>query len=219
MSLKMKELMELTGESKSTLLYYVKEGLLPEPKKPKPNVHLYDESCVERVRFIKYLQNELSYSISQIKTIFANNKFDFDNSFESLINSIDLLSGKKDLSKDEFLKETNLSESQLQEYINRGYLYSYNGKFGQKEVEIAKILKEANKLGLSSELFDAYVKAARELAKIENDFGYELLKDDSKTHNRRYKLLFDVILKLKPYIFNNATISEHKIRVRGEGRR
>jgi len=216
MSLKMKELIEKTGESKSTLLFYVKEGLLPEPKKLKPNVHLYDESCVERVRFIKYLQNELSYSISQIKAIFENNKFDFDNSFESLINSIDLLSGKKYLSKDEFLKESGLSESKLQEFIDKGYLYSYNGKFGQKELEIAKILKEANKLGLSSELFDAYVKAARGLAILENDFGYKLLEDNSQTHNERYKLLFDVILKLKPYIFNNATINEHSKRVNGD---
>ena len=52
MALKMKELMLATGESKSTILYYVKEGLLPQPQKPKPNVHLYDESAVEILRLI-----------------------------------------------------------------------------------------------------------------------------------------------------------------------
>jgi len=50
MALKMKELIAQSGESKSTILYYVKEGLLPQPSKPKPNVHLYDESSVEILR-------------------------------------------------------------------------------------------------------------------------------------------------------------------------
>ena len=63
MALKMKELMALSDESKSTILYYIKEGLLPEPSKPKPNVHLYDESCVQILKFIKYLQHNFSYSI------------------------------------------------------------------------------------------------------------------------------------------------------------
>ena len=37
MSIKMAELMKRTGETRSTLLFYVKEGLLQEPSKPKPN--------------------------------------------------------------------------------------------------------------------------------------------------------------------------------------
>ena len=43
MSIKMAELMKKTGETRSTLLYYVKEGLLDEPQKPKANVHLYSD--------------------------------------------------------------------------------------------------------------------------------------------------------------------------------
>ena len=69
--------MEQTGESKSTILFYVKEGLLPEPEKPKPNLHLYDERCVNIVKFIKYLQSQFSYSIAQIQTIFQENEFNF----------------------------------------------------------------------------------------------------------------------------------------------
>ena len=95
MPLKMKELMQETGESKSTLLYYVKEGLLPQPQKPKPNVHLYHDNSVKIVKFIKYLQEHFSYSIAQIKEIFASNNFNFDDSFEMIIASLELLSSGK----------------------------------------------------------------------------------------------------------------------------
>ena len=67
MAVKMKELMGQSGESKSTILFYVKEGLLPEHVKPKPNVHLYAESCVQILKFIKYLQENFSYSIAEMQ--------------------------------------------------------------------------------------------------------------------------------------------------------
>ena len=41
--LKMNDLVKFSQTPKSTILYYVKEGLLPEPVKDKPNFHLYDE--------------------------------------------------------------------------------------------------------------------------------------------------------------------------------
>ena len=84
MLLKMKDLMSQSDESKSTILYYIKEGLLPEPSKPKTNVHLYDPSCIQILKFIKYLQHNFSYSIAEIKNIFQNNHFDFDGSFDMM---------------------------------------------------------------------------------------------------------------------------------------
>ncbi len=212
----MKELIELTGESKSTLLYYVKEGLLPEPKKIKPNVHLYDQSCVDRVKFIKYLQNELSYSIAQIKSIFEENIFNFDNSFEQLINSIKMIVNidKRDIDKKTLLQMAQITEDELQEFIDKGYIYNYNNKFSKKELKIINLLKEAKELNFDTSLIDKYVKVAKELAILENDLGTQLLKDDTKAHNQRYLFLFDIILNLKPYIFNNATIKEHYSRVK-----
>jgi len=216
MQYKMKELTELTGESKSTILYYLKEGLLPEPQKPKPNVALYDESCVNIIKFIKYLQNRFSYSINDIKTIFKNNQFEFDNSFESLINSIELIGGDMPsaYSKEEFLKKANITKEELKEFTKKGYIV--NSNFSSQELEIAQILKQAKELNLDFALIDKYVKYAKELAKLENTIGSKLLADDTKSHNRRYELLFDLILKLKPYIFNSYTVKEHKQRINDE---
>jgi len=212
MALKMKELMTLSDESKSTILYYIKEGLLPEPSKPKPNVHLYDDSCVQILKFIKYLQHNFSYSISEIKSIFQDNQFDLDDSFEMMVKSLELISGGKNnqwYSKEEFIRLLGMDEKTLQEYQKQGYLFERAKGFSTKEVKIAEILERAKQLGLDFSLLEAYVADAKVLAQKENDVGASLLENDEESHNARYELLFDLILTLKPYIFNMHTVQAH----------
>jgi len=43
MEYKISELVEKTDVPKSTILYYIREGLLPEAKKIKSNVHRYSD--------------------------------------------------------------------------------------------------------------------------------------------------------------------------------
>jgi DNA-binding transcriptional MerR regulator len=213
MALKMKELMALSDESKSTILFYIKEGLLPDPQKPKPNVHLYDESCVQILKFIKYLQHNFSYTISEIKSIFQDNHFDFDGSFEMMVRSLELISGGRDnqwYTQKEFLSLLKMDEKKLKEYQKKGYLFERAKGYSTKEIEIAEILERAEGLGLDCSLLDAYVADAKVLAQKENSVGSQLLKSDEESHNARYELLFDLVLKLKPYIFNMHTVQTHK---------
>jgi DNA-binding transcriptional MerR regulator len=216
MALKMKDLVSKSGESKSTILYYLKEGLLPQPQKPKPNVALYDESCINIIKLIKYLQKNYNYSIEQIKQIFKNNNFDFNKNFESLINSVEILNGfvgAAKLSKKEFLKSANLTQKEFEDLIKEGFLFERE-KFSQKDTEMVKIIKEAKEYNLDKTLLKAYIKAAKELAILENDEGQKVLADDTMPHNNRYQLLFDIILKYKPYIFNSYTVLEHQKRIK-----
>ena len=211
--LKMKQLMEQTGESKSTILFYLKEGLLPEPEKPKPNLHLYDESCVNIIQFIKHLQNQFSYSIAQIKAIFQENCFCFDDDFSMMLSSLQMMSGEfkgKWYSKEEFLELSELTEKELQMYLKRGWLFRQEQGFSTQELKCVKLFKEAQKLGLDETLFDAYVEAARSLAKLEYKLGAKMLEKDASQHVEKYKLIFDAILMIKPYIFNMHTIKEHQ---------
>lgn len=213
MQLKMKDLMLQSNESKSTILYYIKEGLLPQPSKPKPNVHLYDESCVQIMRFIKYLQHNFSYSIAEIKNIFNDNHFDFDGSFETMVRSLELISGGKEnqwYSKEDFLILSNINEDRLEQYQKQGFLFERAKGFSSKEIEIVEILERSKSLGLDFSLLDAYVHDAKTLAKKENEIGASLLKEENQSHNARYELLFDLILTLKPYIFNMHTVEAHK---------
>jgi len=213
MALKMKELMAQSDESKSTILFYIKEGILPEPQKPKPNVHLYDESCVQILKFIKYLQHNFSYSIAEIKSIFQDNNFDFDGSFEMMVSSLEIISGGRDskwYSKEDFLSYLGMDEATLATYQSKGYLFERTKGFSSKEVEVAEILQRAEALGLDCALLDAYVSDAKVLAQKENEVGSKLLQDDAVSHDARYELIFDLVLTLKPYIFNMHTVQAHQ---------
>jgi len=216
MSLSMKELVKATGESKSTIHFYLKEGLLPEPEKPKPNVHYYDDSCVNIIKFIKHLQNNFSYTISEIKSVFAKNNLDFDNSIDFLINSLNMISGSKDeecFSKEEFLNKTGITEQELIRYKRKEFLFERAKGYTNKEVEIVLILKQAKDLGMNMKLVEQYVKKAKELAQLEFDIGAELMLSDENKHTEHYELLFDVVLSLKPYIFNMQTVQVHQERI------
>ena len=212
MYIKMKELMSATNESKSTILFYVKEGLLPPIQKPKPNVHLYHHNSISIIKFIKYLQHNFSYSISDIKSIFLDNNFDFDGSFEMMLKSIELISGTKSkefYNTKEFIAITGIDEDTLDEYMRKDYIFQRDNGFSKKEIEIVEILQKAEDFNMDISLFDQYVDYGKDLAITENKIGSKLLKDEKSSHNQRYELLFDVILKLKPYIFNMLTVEKH----------
>ena len=213
MPLKMKNLMELTGESKSTILFYVKEGLLPKPDKPKPNLHLYDESCINIIKFIKYLQNQFSYTIAQIKAVFSENRFDFGDDFSMMLKSLQIMAGSGDAkwySLDDFLELSGLSGDELQDYKDRGLIFKQEQGFSSQELRLVDIFKRAKELGLDERLFDEYVTSAKAIAKIEYRLGADMLESDESRHNEHYELLFDSILTLKPYLFNMHTMQEHQ---------
>ncbi|CAA6820270.1 MAG: Transcriptional regulator, MerR family [uncultured Sulfurovum sp.] len=213
MSLKMKHLMEKTGESKSTILFYVKEGLLPEPKKPKPNLHLYDESCINIIKFIKYLQSQFSYTIAQIQGVFKENKFTFSDDFSMMLRSLELMGGSPSdiwYEDEDFLELSELTQKELNDYIAKGWLFKQEKGFSSKELKLVALFKRAKALNLDEKLFDTYVESAIKMAEIEYELGSEMLESDKTRNNEHYELLFDSILTLKPYIFNMHTMKEHQ---------
>ena len=134
--LKMNDLVKLSQTPKSTVLYYVKEGLLPEPVKDKPNFHLYDEYCVELLSFIKYLQSNFNATISQIKALFAHPHFDWNNPYESLIGLLDIIMGAENevFSVEQLSAEFHLSTQQIEDMVAEGLLNPREGFLQQKNV-------------------------------------------------------------------------------------
>lgn len=65
--LRMKELVKATGLPKSTILFYVDNGLLPQPHKTSPNMAYYDPSCVERIDFIREVQKNHHLPLQKIR--------------------------------------------------------------------------------------------------------------------------------------------------------
>jgi DNA-binding transcriptional MerR regulator len=212
MPLKMKALVEQTGESKSTILYYLKEGLLPEPIKPKPNVHLYDESCLRIIRFIKYLQEQFAYSIADIKRIFEKTPLDLDGSFEMMVSALEIASAGKHAewyTRETFLEITKLEETTLDTYIEKGYLFLHPHGFSGAELEMVRILERLERMNLERRLIDQYVESARAIARLESEAGMRMCAQTTEETNEHYELLFDMVLKLKPYIYNMHTVTQY----------
>ena len=67
--LKMKDLEARTEVSREAIHFYLREGLLPEPERPKRNVAIYSEEHVARIRLIKQLQEERHLPLGEIKKI------------------------------------------------------------------------------------------------------------------------------------------------------
>ena len=71
-NLKMKDLEARTGLSRQAIHFYLREGLLPEPHRPKRNVAHYSEEHVARIKLIKRLQEEKFLPLGVIKNMLAD---------------------------------------------------------------------------------------------------------------------------------------------------
>jgi DNA-binding transcriptional MerR regulator len=65
----MKELEAATGVGREAIRYYINEGLLPEPERPKRNVAFYSDEHVTRIRAIKHLQEKRYLPLSVIRNL------------------------------------------------------------------------------------------------------------------------------------------------------
>lgn len=209
--LKMNELEKRSDTPKSTILYYIKEGLLPQPVKQKANFHLYDESCVETIEFIKYLQLNFSSTIAQIKALFASEGFDPSSPYEALLGRLDLIMGAqlaKIYSQEQLCSEFNIAPKQIQALVDEGLLAPREGKFTAKEREILAIVLNSSEDELK--MIKAYANLAAQLAKSEVALTLDALKDASKDKNAKLKHLFDILLVIKPYILNMNTLNAYQ---------
>lgn len=207
--LKMNDLVKLSQTPKSTILYYVKEGLLPEPLKDKPNFHLYDEKCVKLIEFIRYLQSNFYATISQIKALFASPNFDANNPYESLIYSLSIIMGAENetFSEAELCQQFQISPDQLHQWIAQGLINPRNNIFTAKERDILAILCRCDPAELA--IAEHYAEMAQQFAEQEVAVTLNALAN-SDEKDQKLKHLFDILLVLKPYVLNMQTLKTYQ---------
>ena len=67
----MRDLTEATGLPKSAILHYVAQGLLPAPEKTSRNMAYYDPACIERIQFIKSVQERYAFPLGKIRSLLS----------------------------------------------------------------------------------------------------------------------------------------------------
>lgn len=220
MAIKMSELSKRSGVPKSTILYYIKEGLLPQPEKIGRNVSMYDESCVEIIKFIKFLQSAYSKSISEIKNSMCAANYDFSNGSEVYIGFLEKLSGTSANSekhtRDELIAKAHIDEALLDLLLQKELLVPLSDEmFDEKDLETARFYAKLSSLGCETQLFEFFVVTAKELAKKMMDLKEELSQKLSAAGlhgNEASHIIFEIPISLEPYILNRHIIKENKKR-------
>ena len=67
--MKISELAQKAEVTKETIHFYTREGLLPKPRKRTRNTADYDDSYIERIKYIRELQDKHFLPLSEIKKI------------------------------------------------------------------------------------------------------------------------------------------------------
>jgi DNA-binding transcriptional MerR regulator len=163
--LRMKELIEATGLPKSTILFYLEQGLLPQPVKTSRNMAYYPPECIERLHFIKTVQNSHRLPLQKIKTLISLR--DQGQDPEPMANMLGLVFGEQDdnkMNREDFLKATGLSEKIVQEMLDTGLLLPLQeGRFDQQDLIMGIMMTEAMKHGIQLQDMAPFPKLAKQM--------------------------------------------------------
>lgn len=175
----MNQLMAATGLPKSTLLYYVEQGLLPPPVKTSPNMAYYDEACVERAQLIKRMQNQHRLPLGKIRVILEAQAQGQDP--EALIALGQEVFGRDQgplLNKREFMRQSGLSRGALEKFQDAGLLLPLEaGRFDQQDLAMGRLWARALERGVAPEDLAFYHRLGSQIVDQEMALRLRMTKE------------------------------------------
>ncbi len=155
--MKISELVKQTQVSKETIHYYIREGLLPRPRKLGKNVAEYNESYVERIRLIKELQDHCFLPLSLIKRILKYDKGSPEREWFLQLHTdyfrpVDKLLPTELVGEEEFRKATGLGRkwlAKMEEWrIITPEIWSGQKIYTQDDLTLGKVVVDMDRIGL-----------------------------------------------------------------------
>ncbi|MGE5416888.1 MAG: MerR family transcriptional regulator [Acidobacteriota bacterium] len=172
---KMSDLVRLTGVSKQTIHYYLREGILLPPVKSSRNMAYYDESTVDDILFIKELQEKRYLPLSVIKEILKARREGHDLGAEDhllmmdqLLNQVRDGEAAESWDKSAFLAETGLTKKEMDQLCRIGVI-SPSDEVNDRpydgfDAAIARALKQLINMGMSPDdlkIYEDFLNCAR----------------------------------------------------------
>ena len=214
-ALRMRDLEAETGVSREAIHFYLREGLLPEPERPKRNVALYTDEHVFRIRAIKRLQQERSLSLEAIKEVLA--EFDYEalatgddlGRFEATVQAlVDGALPTRDVPLAELAARADLQVSDIEDLHDHSVVRIVDGCLDYRDVGIVMTWAELLGLGMAGkEGYDAtylarFVEAFKPIAATEVDiflkaFGDLPTEQASELAARGINVANDLVGKLR----------------------
>ena len=211
MEYKISELVAKTNVPKSTILYYIREGLLPEAKKLKSNVHRYSEEHLELIKYIKYMKEQIGSSNEQIKNALQNKNQSISSSssmLEPLMNTLSAIPVNAiHYTKEQFIENFSIDENVLEKLLRDKILLPLNeNSFTDKEVSIINLVEYFQEVGVDYEVLKSYVEHASALAKLEHTMQVQLCASRNEDNfSILWKIMFETLFNAKDYIFKRHT--------------
>ena len=159
--LKISELAARAGVEKSTVQYYLREGLLPPPAaKPHRNMAYYSSDTVERIKLIRELQSRRFLPLSQIKKLLEDHEgIDALRLFVSeepkFVSTDDVEGGQR--TRTQILEETVLTPEVLDKLADAGFVRPTEGEndeelvYAPVDTAILRALSLMSTAGLNAE--------------------------------------------------------------------
>jgi len=176
--MKIRELEKRSGIPKETIHFYIREGILPKPRKLGRNVAEYDESYIEQIDMINILREKLFLPLTLIKKIVKNPRKSLGEPSLVRLRSeyfrpIDQFIKNEIKGEEAFLKATGLGRKWATKIQDWGIIRPkrLNGRkiYSQDDVIIARVIVEMDKMGLgpeegfNPEALKVYKKMLREI--------------------------------------------------------
>ena len=164
--LKMNELAAATGVPKSTILFYLGQGLLPQPRKTSPNMAYYEPSSVERIRLIQQMQERHRLTLSEIKQCLddENRGSEFGVYLELNEEVFGPGGPRRLLDAKAFCRETGLSASQLEELQQARLLLPLEeGRFDAEDVSMGRMYLGAFNFGIRARDLSYYADVGEKI--------------------------------------------------------
>ncbi len=189
--MKMKELEARTGVSRESIRYYIREGLLPQPKKPKRNVAEYGALHVERTQLIKRLQDEHFLPLKVVKKVLNKVADEAALSALSRPGLAQLLSAlvqdtedQAPVSSADLAASTCLSIEEIEGMAEaQAIRIDENGVLAARDAEIVRLWADARTAGFTSErgydtaFLERYVAIVEQWSELEADHFLDRFAD------------------------------------------
>lgn len=181
----MRELEKISGFTRATINYYIKEGLLPAPRKSAKNMAYYDSEFIARLKKVKILKDDCNFSLKQIKEMFGEHKIKSSRDFK-----IKLLKGMNEImpfgkqeepvTLSQMMKETGLDETVINELYSLGIINSVDNNrtlYPSYAMTICKLFKYFLDLGIPTSMAKVFIDKFMELIQVEAYiYGYYVIQ-------------------------------------------
>jgi DNA-binding transcriptional MerR regulator len=225
--LKISELVQRTQISKETVHYYIREGLLPKPRKLGKNVADYSESYVARLRLIRELQDHRFLPLSVIKRILKQQGRSPERESILKLHSeyfrpVDQLLPTEIVGEDAFREATGLGRKWLAKMEEWGIINPEQRDghrvYSQDDVTLGKVVVDMDRIGLGPkdgfdpEALRHYRNLFREIVVMSHKYFFEgaLGKLSPEEYSQRSVRASEVMSVFFYHLFRKLSREEYR---------